>query len=79
MGMKVVSIRLPDWMIDLIDRLVLKGVFISRAEIIRYGIRLVLRAYREELNRDIWEPIDFVRARLKKEKLEQEAEKLNGI
>ena len=47
--MKVISIRLPDWMIELIDRLCEVGVFISRSEFIRYAIRLGLKKYENEL------------------------------
>ena len=64
--MKVISIRLPDWMLDLIDQLCIKGVFISRSEFIRYAIRLALKRYERELyefqapegciRRVVWEP-----------------------
>ena len=47
--LKVVSIRLPDWIIDLIDRLCEKGIFISRSEFIRYAIRVALKRYEKEL------------------------------
>ncbi len=47
--MKVISIRLPDWMLDLIDKLCSKGVFISRSEFIRYAVRLALKRYEMEL------------------------------
>lgn len=47
--MKVISIRLPDWMLELIDQLCMKGIFISRSEFIRYAIRLALKRYEREL------------------------------
>ena len=47
--MKVISIRLPDWMLDLIDKLCARGIFISRSEFIRYAIRLALKRYEIEL------------------------------
>lgn len=47
--MKVISIRLPDWMLELIDQLCMKGVFISRSEFIRYAIRSALKKYEKEL------------------------------
>jgi len=47
--MKVISIRLPDWILNLIDRLCEKGVFISRSEFIRYAIRAALKRYEREL------------------------------
>ncbi|MEX0568890.1 MAG: ribbon-helix-helix domain-containing protein [Candidatus Njordarchaeota archaeon] len=47
--MKVISIRLPDWMLDLIDQLCDKGIFISRSEFIRYAIRFALKRYEKEL------------------------------
>lgn len=47
--MKVISIRLPDWMLDLIDKLCSKGIFISRSEFIRYAIRSALKRYETEL------------------------------
>ena len=49
MVLKVISIRLPDWMLDLIDKLCSKGVFISRSEFIRYAVRLALKRYEMEL------------------------------
>ncbi len=49
--MKVISIRLPDWMLDLIDKLCARGIFISRSEFIRYAIRLALKRYEVELYR----------------------------
>mgnify|MGYP000639717336 CR=1 FL=1 len=49
MILKVISIRLPDWMLDLIDKLCARGVFISRSEFIRYAIRLALKRYEIEL------------------------------
>ena len=48
--MKVISIRLPDWMLELIDKLVEKGIFISRSEFIRYAIRHALKRYEKELS-----------------------------
>lgn len=47
--MKVISIRLPDWILNLIDKLCEKGIFISRSEFIRYAIRLALKRYEREL------------------------------
>jgi len=47
--MKVISIRLPDWMLELIDQLCMKGIFISRSEFIRYAIRSALKKYEKEL------------------------------
>jgi len=47
--MRVISIRIPDWMIELIDTLVEKMIFISRSEFIRYAIRTTLRRYEREL------------------------------
>ncbi|MEX0568337.1 MAG: ribbon-helix-helix domain-containing protein [Candidatus Njordarchaeota archaeon] len=49
--MKVISIRLPDWVIENIDRLCELGVFISRSEFIRYAIRLALKRYEQELQK----------------------------
>ncbi len=48
-SVKVISIRLPDWMLELIDKLCTRGVFISRSEFIRYAIRLALKRYEKEL------------------------------
>lgn len=48
-NMKVISIRLPDWILNLIDKLCEKGIFISRSEFIRYAIRLALKRYEREL------------------------------
>jgi len=53
MAMDIVPVRLPKWMIEAIDELVMKGIFVSRAELIRYGIRLVLKKYEKELNNKI--------------------------
>jgi len=43
--MKVVSVRLPDWMIEKLDELVERGIFICRGEAIRASIRLLFRQY----------------------------------
>ena len=49
--MRVLSIRLPDWMIEMIDRLVENGVFISRSEFIRFCIRRGFKQFERELER----------------------------
>jgi len=42
--MKVISLRLPDWILERIDLLVEKRVFISRSEFIRYALRQALKS-----------------------------------
>jgi len=46
-----VSIKLPREILELLDKLVADGIYSSRSEAIRDGIRLVLRRWRDELYR----------------------------
>lgn len=64
--MKIISVRLPVWMVNKIDDLVYKGVFVSRAEVIRYGVRIVLKKYENELKKQTLTTHDILNARLKK-------------
>ncbi|RLI75003.1 hypothetical protein DRP04_13955 [Archaeoglobales archaeon] len=64
MGMDVISIRFPRWMINAIDELVAKGIFVSRAELIRLGVRIVLRKYEKELNNRL-SKADIISSRLR--------------
>ena len=43
--MRTISIRIPEWMLQLIDKLIEKRIFISRSEFIRYAARLALKKY----------------------------------
>lgn len=40
-----ISVRLPGWMLDALDYLVEKKIFISRSEAIRVAIRKLIREY----------------------------------
>ena len=53
--MKVISIRLPDWMVEELDNIVFRGEFISRSEAIRYAVRQLIRELR---NRSLNQPIN---------------------
>lgn len=50
-----VSIKLPREILELLDKLVADGIYSSRSEAIRDGIRLVLRRWRDELHRETHE------------------------
>ncbi|MEX0569077.1 MAG: ribbon-helix-helix domain-containing protein [Candidatus Njordarchaeota archaeon] len=50
--MRVVSIRIPENIIHLIDLLCEKGYFVSRTEFIRYAIRIALEKFRKEIRQD---------------------------
>jgi len=45
--MKQFTIRLPDELVNQLDNLVIRGIFSSRSEAIREGIRLLLNHYKE--------------------------------
>lgn len=47
--MRTISIKIPEWMLQLIDKLIEKRIFISRSEFIRYAIRLALKRYEDQL------------------------------
>jgi len=49
--MRTVSIKLPVWMINEMDDLILKGYFLNRSEFIRFAIRLTLKLYEENKNK----------------------------
>jgi len=44
--MPLISIRLPERLLKALDDLVERGVFQSRAEAIRYAIRIMLDSYK---------------------------------
>lgn len=46
--MKIVTVRLPDWMLELIDQLCMQGIFICRSEFIRYAIQKTLKMLERE-------------------------------
>jgi len=46
---KLISVKIPKWMINLMDDLVRINVFSSRSEIIRRGIYRILRKYLKDL------------------------------
>lgn len=52
MKMRVVSVRIPDWMIDKAYILIEKGIFISFSELVRYAIRKLLREYLEVIKNE---------------------------
>lgn len=62
--MKVISIRLPEWILDNIDKLVDKKIFISRSEFIRFATRLALKKYRRFLEENNNKPEETLKARL---------------
>ena len=47
--MKEISIRIPEWMLELVDKLIKKGIFVTRSEFVRYAIRLALKRYEDLL------------------------------
>lgn len=48
MEMRIITVRLPDWMLELIDRLCMQGIFICRSEFIRYAIQKTLKMLEKE-------------------------------
>ncbi len=46
--MEMISVRLPEWMVEMINELVEKGIFTTRSEFIREAIRSFLKKYIEE-------------------------------
>jgi len=44
LGVKTISLRMPDRILEEVDELVKQGVYASRTEAIREGARLLLRA-----------------------------------
>ena len=51
--MKEICVRVPEWMLELIDALVKGGIFMTRSEFVRFAIRLALWRY-EEVLEDIY-------------------------
>ncbi len=49
-NLQLISVRLPEWMIEAMDRLVALGFFTHRSEIIREAIRELLKRYLQILN-----------------------------
>ena len=45
--MALISVRIPDELLKEVDYLVEKGVFQSRAEAIRYALRIMLQQYKK--------------------------------
>jgi len=43
--MKEICVRVPMWMLELIDALVKRGIFTIRSEFVRFAIRLTLYRY----------------------------------
>ena len=43
--MKEICVRVPEWMLELIDALVKRGIFTTRSEFVRFAIRLTLYRY----------------------------------
>ncbi len=56
--MKIISLRLPAWMLDAIQKIVNHGLYADRSEFIREAIRNHIRRYKEILDRPLPEPID---------------------
>lgn len=47
--MRVISVRLPLDYMDKMDKLVLRGIFVSKSEVIRAGLRYIFEKYEEVL------------------------------
>jgi len=47
--MECITVRLPEEMINALDKLILKGLYPNRSEIIRDALRLLLRQYAPKL------------------------------
>lgn len=58
--MRELCVRVPEWMLELIDALIRKGIFITRSEFVRYAIRLALSKYEKELE-DVFKHFRSVR------------------
>jgi len=48
-GLKMTTIKMPEYMIEELDHLVNIGVFASRSEAIRYAVSRLLSDYRKKL------------------------------
>ena len=57
--MKEICIRVPGWMLELIDALVKRGIFKTRSEFVRFAIRLALYRY-EAVLEEIYKHSDTV-------------------
>lgn len=47
--MKRLTVRVENWVLDLIDKLIKKGLFSTRSEFIRFAIRLALKKHERDL------------------------------
>jgi len=59
--MRSIAIRLPEELIDKIDDLIIKGVFITRSEFVRYAI---LQAFKELCKKGILEIREIVEVKV---------------
>lgn len=50
--MKLISVHLPEWMLNKLEKLVMKGIFPSRSEAIRVAICLLLNKYEDMIIED---------------------------
>jgi len=63
--MPIINVRMPWWMVNAIDDLIDAGVFVSRAEAIRFSIRLMLKTFKDVLGKKELSDEERILARLR--------------